>query len=80
MQTIKTYRKVGAFYIACEEDFSTPIRFGPTYERKPWQLLQLRVLFFSSLQDGDVAVGVFPQREKVFVGYQRPNTVMTFKT
>ena len=25
MPTIKTYRKVGAFYIACEEDFPTPI-------------------------------------------------------
>ena len=29
MRTIKTYRKVGAFYIACEEDFSTPIRTEP---------------------------------------------------
>jgi hypothetical protein len=28
MRTIKTYRKVGAFYIACEEDFSTSIRAG----------------------------------------------------
>ena len=26
MRTIKTYRKVGAFYIAWEEDFSTSIR------------------------------------------------------
>ena len=26
MRTIKTYRKVGAFYIACEEDFSTPFQ------------------------------------------------------
>jgi len=25
MPTIKTYRKVGAFYIACEADFPTPI-------------------------------------------------------
>ena len=25
MRTIKTYRKVGAFYIACEEDFSTSL-------------------------------------------------------
>jgi hypothetical protein len=25
MRTIKTYRKVGAFYIACEEDFPTSI-------------------------------------------------------
>jgi len=32
MRTIKTYRKVGAFYIACEADFSTPIRFGPIFE------------------------------------------------
>ena len=25
MRTIKTYRKVGAFYIACEEDFPASI-------------------------------------------------------
>ena len=25
MRTIKTYRKVGAFYIACEEDFATSL-------------------------------------------------------
>jgi hypothetical protein len=30
MQTIKTYRKVGAFYIACEADLSTPILTGPS--------------------------------------------------
>src|ERR1700745_808966 len=28
MRTIKTYRKVGAFYIACAEDLSIPIRCG----------------------------------------------------
>ncbi len=28
MRTIKTYRKVGAFYIACEEDFWTSIRIN----------------------------------------------------
>jgi hypothetical protein len=28
MRTIKTYRKVGAFYIACEEDLSTPIQLS----------------------------------------------------
>src|ERR1700731_734688 len=32
MRTIKTYRKVGAFYIAWEEDLSTPIRIDPTLE------------------------------------------------
>jgi hypothetical protein len=26
MRTIKTYRKVGALYIACEADFTTPIQ------------------------------------------------------
>ena len=31
-------------------------------------LLQLRVLRFGFLQDGNVGVGVFPQREKIFVG------------
>jgi hypothetical protein len=29
--------------------------------------LQLRVLGFCLLQDGDVGVGVFPEREEVFV-------------
>jgi hypothetical protein len=29
MRTIKTYLKVGAFYIACEEDFPTSIRTKP---------------------------------------------------
>jgi hypothetical protein len=28
MRTIKTYRKVGAFYIAWEEDFSTSIQLS----------------------------------------------------
>ena len=30
--------------------------------------LQLRVLGFCSLIDGDIGVSVFPQREEVFVG------------
>src|SRR5580692_3296321 len=35
MPTIKTYRKVGAFYIACEADFSTsPVRVGVFPERE----------------------------------------------
>jgi hypothetical protein len=39
MPTIKTYRKVGAFYIACEADFPTVIstihaapQAGPSYK------------------------------------------------
>jgi hypothetical protein len=36
MRTIKTYRKVGAFYIAWEEDLSTPIRANrPSPSAKP---------------------------------------------
>ena len=31
MPTIKTYRKVGAFYIACEEDFATSIRIRSVF-------------------------------------------------
>ena len=46
----------------------SPIRFGPTYERKPPQLLQLRVLRFRSDEDGDVRVGVFPEREEILIG------------
>src|SRR5713226_5109592 len=31
------------------------------------QLLQLRVLCFGLLQDGDVGVGVFPEREEILI-------------
>jgi hypothetical protein len=33
-RTIKTYRKVGAFYIACEEDFPTSIQTGQSASGK----------------------------------------------
>jgi len=39
-------------------------------EWPPW-LLQLRVLRFGLLQDGDVGVGVFPESEEVVVGGER---------
>jgi hypothetical protein len=35
MQTIKTYRKVGAFYIAWEADFSTSIRTRDRLDPSP---------------------------------------------
>src|SRR5580700_9291177 len=35
--------------------------------------LQLRVLGFGLLQDGDVWIGVLPEGEEVFVGSKRPN-------
>jgi hypothetical protein len=37
-------------------------------------LLQLRVLRFGLLQDGDVGIGVFPEGEEIFVGGERTNT------
>jgi hypothetical protein len=37
------------------------------------ELLQLRILRLGFLQDWDVGVGVFPEREKVFVGSERPD-------
>src|ERR1700756_4710442 len=37
------------------------------------KLLQLRVLGFGLLQDGDVGVGVFPEGEEVFVSSQCPD-------
>ena len=37
------------------------------------QLLQLRVLGFGLLQDGDVGVGVFPEGQEIFVGGERPD-------
>src|ERR1700757_1327257 len=36
-------------------------------------LLQLCVLGFGLLQDGDVGVGVFPEGEEVFVSSERPD-------
>jgi hypothetical protein len=36
--------------------------------------MQLRVLGFGLLQNGDVGVGVFPESEKVFVGGKCTNT------
>jgi hypothetical protein len=43
MRTIKTYRKVGAFYIAWEEDFSTvkAIATVPTWRLSDDQLAML---------------------------------------
>src|SRR5271169_3943354 len=38
-----------------------------------YALLQLRVLRFGLLQDGDVGVGVFPESKKIFVGGERPH-------
>ena len=35
--------------------------------------MQLRVLGLGFFQDGDVGVGVFPQREKIFVGGKGAN-------
>jgi hypothetical protein len=68
MRTITTYRKVGAFYIAWEADFSTPIGLRPALNVNSTWLFQLRVLRFGLLQDGNVGVGVFPKREEIFVG------------
>jgi hypothetical protein len=35
--------------------------------------LQLRVLSFGFLQDGNVGVGVFPEGEEIFVSGERPD-------
>jgi hypothetical protein len=35
--------------------------------------LQLCVLGFGLLQDGDVGIGIFPEREEVFVGSECPD-------
>jgi len=36
-------------------------------------LLQLRVLGFGFLQDGDAGVGVFPERQEILVSSQHPD-------
>ena len=37
------------------------------------ELPQPRVLGFGLLEDGDVGVGIFPEREEVFVSGERPD-------
>ena len=49
------------------------VRF-PVMGRKA--LLQLRVLRLGLLQDGDVGVSVFPEREDIFVGGERPTVLV----
>jgi len=49
------------------------VRF-PVMGRKA--LLQLRVLRLGLLQDGDVGVSVFPEREEFFVGGERPTVLV----
>ena len=49
------------------------VRF-PVMGRKA--LLQLRILRLGLLQDGDVGVGVFPEREEFFVGGERPTVLV----
>jgi hypothetical protein len=62
MRTIKTYRKVGAFYIAWEADFSTPIRLGPIFEAQVLTVIAARVLRFRSDEDGKIGgCGYFPE-------------------
>jgi hypothetical protein len=39
-----------------------------TTKKDFFQLLQLRVLRLGFLQDGDVGVGVFPEREEILIG------------
>ena len=43
------------------------------------RLLQLRVLRFGFLQDGDVGVGVFPEGEEIFVGGERSDPAYTWQ-
>jgi hypothetical protein len=40
---------------------------APTFSKAVTKLLQLRVLRLSLLKDGDVRIGVFPQRQKILV-------------
>jgi hypothetical protein len=36
--------------------------------------LQLRILHFGLLQDGDVGISIFPKRKKIFISRQRPHS------
>jgi len=61
-------RRMGASRIAKSKMMAVVISVDAAYP-----LLQLRVLGFGFFQDWDVRVGVFPEREEIFVGGERPD-------
>src|ERR1035437_7573974 len=58
--------QLGSHTLADRRSSHGPAAFGS-------RSLQLRVLRLGFLQNGDVGFGVFPEREKVFVGGERPD-------
>ena len=63
----------GLYFRACWRDrFAIRARSMTRVVRdRTGMLVQLRVLRLGLLQDGDVGVGVFPEREEIFVGGER---------
>ena len=49
-----------------------PVNRRPSRDHR---LLQLRVLRLGFFQDGDVGVGIFPEREEIFVGGEGFGTI-----
>ena len=70
-QALKTYSKGAPFYNAWLTVLNVPVLrslIGRVVRQPRNQLLQLRVLRLSLFQNGDVGVGVFPEREEVLIG------------
>jgi hypothetical protein len=76
IELLKATRDSGAWPVRGELGFpwhgSPPVILGREQLRR---LLQLRVLRFGFLQDGDVGVGVFPEREEILISGARPGRI-----
>jgi hypothetical protein len=79
-QMLSSYMLLLNLILLIEVTFSTPTPgfVNPSASSKRPKhdfhlLLQLRVVGFGLLQDGDVRVGVFPEREEILVGGERPD-------
>jgi hypothetical protein len=75
--TVATRKRVptnSAVTLLCREVVDIGVNGRPWKMRKPIQecLLQLRVLGLGLLQDGDIGVGIFPERKEILVGGELP--------
>jgi hypothetical protein len=71
------WRKIAIELVTDRLRVVTPVFVNPSASSKRPKhdfhlLFQLRVLCLGFFQDGDVGVGVFPEREEIFVGGERP--------
>ena len=69
-----TYCRCAKREIRLTEVVAVRGRTGSDAEFGRRALLQLRVLRLGFFQDGDIGVGVFPEREEVLVSFERTHT------